>query len=325
MIIMPESEYLIIGDIEDGKYSYDDAIEAIDNRNNTKVVFLGDIYTPRSNSLSISRVETILRKFGYTIPEVIKQFKTTDDCQLAINKFEEIYRAKTIDIYTCNDRFKRDDVTKAIILQDIITSEECRSDAVFLFGNKEVEILRDFHSIKGINIIGDSAIFSYQYNFKHKTHENTLKYTAHDVNVLLAYFKLCRHVFFKFNTLITHIYINSRIVVQTLLPDSHIEQTICGHNRCFGKYKDNANSDVGIYVIDISHEDDHCVKNYIRLRKNEVTFFSLTSEASDTLKHTMSANKTFLMSFDDVGHCIGAIAFRKAQLETIKNGYINKI
>ena len=34
------SEYLIIGDIEDGIHSYEDAIEAIDNRGKKRIIFL---------------------------------------------------------------------------------------------------------------------------------------------------------------------------------------------------------------------------------------------------------------------------------------------
>ena len=318
------SEYLIIGDIEDGIHSYEDAIEAIDNRGKKKIIFLGDIYTPRSSSLCIKRLETILNKFGYEIPEVITEFKTINDCKLAISKFEELYQYKCIDIYTYNDRFKRELPTSSIILSDIVSSKMTSDEGIFLFGNKEVEILRDFHSIKGINIIDGYAVFSYQYSFKHKTHENVLRYSPHDVNVLLMYFSLCRHVFYVYNTLITHIYINSRTLTQMKIGGLDIRQTICGHNRCFGKYRDNANPFISIYIIDISHEEEHLLKNYIRLRPNEITFFSLNPEASDTLKHTMSANRTFLMSFDDVGHSVGAIAFRRAQLETIKNGYNDK-
>ena len=314
-------EYLVIGDIEDGAYSFEDALYAIDNRNERKIIFLGDIYTPRSNSISIPRVETILHKFGYDIPELITEFGTIDDCKNAINYFETIYRNKSIDIYTFNDRFKKESLTTSVITNDIASSKNNTDPVIFLFGNKEVEILRDFHTIKGINIVDGSAIFSYQYSFKHRVHENTLKYTPHDVNVLLKYLSLCRHVFYTYHTLITHIYINSRILTQMKIGGLDIRQTICGHNRCFGKYRDNANPFIGIYIIDTSHEDDHLVRNFIRLKYDEITFFSLDDEATDALKHTMSANRTFLMCFDDIGHSIGAIAFRRAHLEAIKHGH----
>ena len=315
------SEYYIIGDIEDGQYSYNDALEVIGIKDNKRIIFLGDMYTHRSKTVSISRIENILNKFGHNITNYIDNFNELSDCQRAIDLFEDIYRKKNIDIYTFNDRFKRDEVVTKIIINDIITSRKITSREVFLFGNKEVEILRDFHAIKGFNVVDNIAIFSYQYSFKHNTYENTLKYNAHDVNVLLTYLSLCRHVFYVYNTIITHMYINSRTITQMKIPVLDIRQTICGHNRCFGKYRDHANPNISIYIVDISHEENHIIKNYIRLRPNELTFFSLDSEASDALKHTMMASKTFLMSFNDIGHSIGAIEFRRSQLEAIKNGY----
>ena len=82
---------------------------------------------------------------------------------------------------------------------------------IFLFGNKEIDLMRDLAELNMAAVDDKGTIFydiEYFRNKRRKTISQSL--TIHEVNVLLTYLSLCEDAVVLGKTLFTHIYVNAR-------------------------------------------------------------------------------------------------------------------
>lgn len=303
----------VIGDIEDSDIAFFDALTCIDMINKTefdylKLLFLGDIYTSKNPSMSIKRIEMIFIKLRipivHYIDEKFSELERTGEeiyeyCNNIKNKFDEIYDIQNIDLYSTSNKFKHIKEIERILDRD----KENRKRFIFLLGNKEIDLIRDLHGITSMNIINGDFVSNFTYFDKHKKYEITIKFTIHEVNVLINYLLYCSHVFITENILMTHIYTNARLLIKAKKIEN-IKKVIAGHNRCFGRFIDTDHENLEIYILDISHEKAGVIRNFIYLLNNEVNYFPLKEIVYQILTYKFSANKTFLRGGwgpDDVG------------------------
>lgn len=332
---MTENAY-IVGDIESNNYALNDALEIIQNRKNEKLIFLGDIYCPNSSSETIKNIELIMEKLGYKFHNYIDKLENLNDCAKIINIFQKIYLDKRINIYSNSYKFNKEISTYEYLQNEINEFISKNPQNVFLFGNKEIAIINDFRDVKGYNLREiDGEIYSefrFQYSYKHNSFEVKYKFSCREINVLINYLYNCNHIVYMHKTIMSHIYLNAKRFAN-LNTKLLINQFICGHNRCFGRFIDKYSKCIdkfskiyyGIYLLDISHDQEHIIKNYLYLSANEIKYFVLDERAKDVLKSIMFAEETFLKSFDSVlGSNIGSLMFRSDYLDTIKNGNTNK-
>ena len=323
----------VIGDIETGKFALDDAIEIIQNRKNEKLIFLGDIYCANESEETIKNINQIMDLLKIEKKIFIDKFENLNDCAKIIEIFQKLYLDKHIDVYSGPYKFKKDPEVMEYLKSELEELNKSNPENIFLFGNKETAIINDFRNVKGFNLleINNEKIveFRFQYNYKHISHEARCKFSCKELNILINYLYMCHHIFYINKTLLSHIYLNAKRF-SILNPSLTVNQVICGHNRCFGRYFDQYSKiNYGIYLIDISHDDEHLIKNYLYLSPNEIKFYSLDKRAKEVLSLIMPAKETFLQSFDSNPKLIpdgniGAIYFRSSYLEKIKNGHSNE-
>lgn len=323
----------VIGDIETSKFALDDAIEIIHNRKNEKLIFLGDIYCPNLNNETIKNINQIMNLLKIEKKIFIDKLENLNDCTKIIEIFQKLYLDKHINIYSGSYKFKKDPEVMDYLKSELEEINKSNPENIFLFGNKEIAIINDFRDVKGFNLLEINnekiAEFRFQYNYKHISFESRCKFSCEELNILINYLYLCHHIFYINKTLLSHIYLNAKRF-SILNSNLTINQVICGHNRCFGRYSDQYSKiNYGIYLLDISHDDEHIIKNYLYLSPNELRFYSLDKRSKDILRSVMPAKETFLQSFDlnpelILDGNIGSISFRSNYLDKIKNCYSNK-
>ena len=89
--------------------------------------------------------------------------------------------------------------------------QEDEEGPIFLFGNKEIDLMRDLADLTMVAVNSQGTIFyniDYFRNKRRKTISQSL--TIHEVNVLLTYLSLCEDAVVIGRTLFTHIYVNAR-------------------------------------------------------------------------------------------------------------------
>lgn len=297
----------VFGDIEDNEIAFNDVIECICSQPiSTRYIFLGDIYTPKSPSLSIEHIARIMWELGIPIQQLINiDADAYTSCEMIKRAFSELRASKQVDIYTVNNKFRtgtvpnkngiipNDEVENMIKNELSYSSTESR--VRFLLGNKEVDILKDLSNITNANIINNRFIGHFIYYKKHVRNESFLNFSIEELNILLNYLSLCHHFYYDaahIPTMYQHIYTNARAISKySFFPK--ISRIVAGHNRCFGRYKDS-NLHAEIYMLDITHEHIDGVRNRLMLVGDKLYYFSSNKEVREMLHSRLSANRTFL-------------------------------
>lgn len=304
------SRLFIIGDIEESSDAFTDAIECLRMlERGDRVVFLGDIYTSHSTKLSIRRIANILCRLRIPIrnyidisfwpsehtPEEVAYFSySIRQC------FTNLYEYQKISIYSANNKIKTSAAFNEILERDLNMSYDSNTSFVFLFGNKEVDVISDLHSVSEacVHEVNNECVFTgkYTYYYKHKRYDSVIEMNLEELNILLNYLYLCRHFYYENYMLMTHIYTNGRTIMkQKNFPT--VKKTFSGHNRCYGTYNDVRAPTVDINLLDVSHEQQHFIKNYIVIPRPDLHYAKYITEHDDIrslLIARMSANKTFL-------------------------------
>lgn len=89
--------------------------------------------------------------------------------------------------------------------------QEDEDGPIFLFGNKEIDLMRDLAELNMAAVDSQGTIYyniDYFRNKRRKTISQSL--TIHEINVLLTYLSLCEDAVVIGKTLFTHIYVNAR-------------------------------------------------------------------------------------------------------------------
>ena len=297
------NKIIVIGDIEGNVDCLTDAIATIRIRGSTPVVFLGDIYAPRDRDRSTEWIEQILKVSGVPITTYVRD--GLDMVNVIRNAFETCFRVTGCDVYTSMNRFKGNvDVPINVI----------DNDFTFLFGNKEVDFLRDISTTRQANYVDGAFHCVFSYKCKEKKMDEAITLTLHQVNVLLTYLHRCRHVLTWKNVMLTHMYLNARHLIRhnrdhdkCLRPNPDIlrvQHVITGHNRCYGTYIDHALPGINLHLLDVSHEDIRIIRNtyFISSVDNEIKigYQPLDQRAHKLMRYRFNAQNTFLRGvFDD--------------------------
>ena len=312
--ISPQTFY-VVGDIENSIISYQDAINLINLvKQKHTIIFLGDIYTPTDPLGSIRRIETIMKKLEIPILNFITCTAKQSSIEICLdihNKLNQLFQNKNIEIYTPNNKLKlgnkQEETIKNILRHDFRSTQEkiMQNKPVFLFGNKELDIIRDLKNLQGVNIVDRRFTGTFKFLSKQQMRTETLSLSIHDLNILFTYLYMCQHFAFINNILMGHIYINTKLIVKYIDSGKYgeeltIKNIIAGHNRSFGKYFDQTLHSVKNYVtinlLDISHETRRNVRNYLTVTNEKIKFIPLDKCIEFMLNFKMDASTTFLKS-----------------------------
>jgi len=304
----------VFGDIEDNEDAFKDVIECIRSQSlASRFIFLGDIYTPKFPSLAIKHIAQIIWELGVPIHKLIDidfdEFEASTEetynfCESIKRAFSNLRKEKRVDIYTVNNKFRTgtqpdksglipNDEVEAMIRNDLSSSAPARYH--FLFGNKEVDILKDLSNVADANIIDGRFIAHFIYYRKHVRNESVIEFSLKELNILLNYLTLCHHFYYETGhlpTMYQHIYTNARAISKyAFFPK--VARIVAGHNRCYGRYKDSS-LHAEIYMLDITHEKIKGIRNCLMLAGDKLYYFASNVEIRELLRTRLSANKTFL-------------------------------
>ena len=290
------SNFVVVGDIEYNDDCFKDALECTTKFKN--IVFLGDIYDPNYSSKTIKNINDILINLNIDIIEL--DIKNINDIK---RYFKEVYLNKNLSIYNNVNKF----INNNLKLSNFINSQIENNNAiynngiVFLFGNKEIDLIRDLTSfINGVFINNETIKISTVYYFKAKRNEVIRTFTKQELNILYTYLNLCKHFIISNKILITHMYINAKALINSEIRLIEIEKTISGHNRCFGIYYDVNLPLLDIHLLDITHEKKKLnLKNYLTIKNDNIDFVLTNNKnniVNDILKYKICANDFFLKS-----------------------------
>lgn len=294
--------FYVVGDIESNDRAFDDAIECIKLSHEKMIVFLGDIYSSADSSKSVSHIAEILWRLQIPVQKCIDEtFKATEHsteevfkfCNDIKSLFTTLFFYHRLDLYTITNKLKNGPGFAKLVQRELEPKED---NYVFILGNKECNLITDMHYLSETNIIDGRFVGNYKYIFQHKTYQSKVSFSLHELNVLITYLNLSSHFFIRNETLFTHIYVSGRYLMKIAkLPN--IRRIVSGHNRCFGIYRDPANSKIEIFMMDVSHEKDSLIKNYILIQGDNIIFFTSDEIARSCINRCVfSAKKTFLSS-----------------------------
>lgn len=304
------SRLFIIGDIEENSDAFTDAIECLRMlEKGDRVVFLGDVYTSHSPKLSVRRIANILCRLRIPIKNYINTaFMPSEHTPEEVayfsysirEQFSNLYDYQKIFIYSASNKIKTSVAFNEVLERDLNLSYSSTTPYVFLFGNKEVDVISDLHSVSEacVHEVEGKGVFTgrFTYYFKHKRYDSIIEMNLEELNILLNYLYLCRHFYYENHMLMTHIYTNGRTIMkQKNFPI--VKKTFSGHNRCFGKYTDTRAPTIDINLLDVTHEQQHFIKNYIVIPRPDIQSVKYITEHDEIralLLDKMSANKTFL-------------------------------
>lgn len=98
---------------------------------------------------------------------------------------------------------------------------------IFLFGNKEIDLIRDLAELSEVNVDENGTIYYVIKYFRNKRRKNLFQsLTVHEINVLLTYLSLCEDTIVLGKTLFTHIYANARQIYYRCQQVSALPQEI---------------------------------------------------------------------------------------------------
>lgn len=300
--------FYVVGDIEDSVKSYNDALNLVDKQKyKVPIVFLGDIYTPTDPHGSIQRIEVLLGKFGIICHEFFapNNEDNLEQCARFQKIMNDTWSALCMDIYSNSNKIRtieKQDMLKATIQRSIINSTvyATLNAPVFLFGNKEIDILRDLKNLNALSINNNEISGKFAYSAKNKKYETEIKFTFNEMNILLSYLMQCVHACFLNKILLSHIYLNAKNLIKARIVPS-TQTVISGHNRAYGRFVDDELPNVDIYLIDISHEKEDLMKNYLTVSPcGNIEFVSHNPDIKLMEKKTMNVGETFLKSNWDV-------------------------
>ena len=322
--------FYVVGDIENSSTAYRDAIELIDKvKCKNTIVFLGDIYTPMDPNGSVTRIRTILNKFGIRTHEFI-HYKTSaspiEMCKKIHRKLELLAKDISLDIYSDTNKIKtstKTDLIKSVLADDMARANDCfdKKQPIFMFGNKELDILRDLLNLQGVNVSKGMFTGNFKYVSKQQQKLATISFTIDELNVLMTYLSLCMHCVYRNGIMLAHIYINIRSIIRFINSDKYkgdklvVHSIIAGHNRSYGKFFDTSlrliEPRITIYLLDISHHTKRHPRNFIEVNDKKISFITDDDELKFMFDCIMDASTTFLktgwsdkddMRADDVFH-----------------------
>lgn len=275
----------VVGDIELSEKALQDSLIAIrlarDER--VPVIFLGDILVGSNLTTSLANLERIFIELKIPIRPYLNDDSSIEDVKIA---FEEIYKTKRL--YVFNASTNRLNPTQRMAISGV---DPAGMNYVFLFGNKELDLIRDFSSLHmGIITVDRHFKTSFCYRCRQKRQRLDIDVEIDKLNIILTYLNLC-HIYVRTeNVIISHIYTNAMI-----FRDDQ-KSVICGHSRCFGNYIDKNYPDVKISMLDVSTEpSDVDIVNRMYVDENgDTTFYTKSKKVMRLLRETMSANATFL-------------------------------
>lgn len=303
------TDFFVVGDIEEKHNLFKDAINCIIKARALKipVIFLGDILDRNNLKRSVKNISKILSLYGVPITNYLSSSSTIDDVRRC---FEIIYSSKLISAYkTKNKLFKKSDdshfLSSFLEREGYDLSSQKKPMYLFIFGNKEIDFIKDMASLKMGLINNDTFSSSFTYSFQSSLNSSInfssskISLKLSDLNTLIAYFNLSRSFVLAGDFLLTHIYHNA-LILRTLVFQIHrrkINNLICGHHRCFGQYFDPKFKSINrIFILDISSErDDIQLKNFIKVSSNgDVNFFTDNPLIKKIVNTPMNARSTFL-------------------------------
>lgn len=326
------NKIIVIGDIEGNADCLSDAIATTRIRGSTPVIFLGDIYAPRDRDRSTEWIEQILKVSGIPITAYVKD---GHDMVNRIRKaFESCFIQTGCDVYTSMNRFKGNVDVPINVVDD---------DFIFLFGNKEVDFLRDVSTTRQANYVDGVFHCVFSYKCKEKKTDEPITLTLHQVNVLLSYLHQCRHVLIWHNVMLTHMYLNARHLIRhnrdiekCLKPNPRIlgvQHVITGHNRCYGTYYDHTLPGISLHLLDVSHEDIRVIRNtyFITRTDNDIKigYQPLDPRAHKLMHYRFNAQNSFLRGVFDDGKNVSTLEWyllytRRSSLHEDHNEHSDK-
>lgn len=308
-----DEKYFIFGDIEENEYVLNDVFECIEKNKNASFIFLGDIYTPKSSKKSIQNISKIfdildIACYDY-IGELIdknNKYKTLSNIRHIFNR---LYICLNLNIYNKVNKIKQ----TYEIYDTIQKCDNVANSFTFLIGNKEIDLIHDMMNFDYGTINEKEQIIKtvFSYYFKGSRHTNEFYFTYDEMNVLINYLVLCKNYVIINNILLSHMYANAKTLLTYFNVSDNIKYVISGHNRCFGIYYDVYNTNVDIYMLDLTHEDYETVnvKNYLTIYKNKISFTTSNEIVKKMLKIKLPANDFFLKGVIDSTNDICSIEY----------------
>ena len=176
---------------------------------------------------------------------------------------------------------------------------------IFLFGNKEIDLIRDLAELNMSAVDSQGTIYydiEYFRNKRRKSISQSL--TIHEVNVLLTYLSLCEDAVVIGKTLFTHIYVNARQIY------FHSHQ----FNTTYEPVESHMLNEFSIYEHErLSSNDTQVIRSFSGIQKHLPSYYkaSYIDETHSSMnyymsKHYTNENKRFIHVM--VGHskCFGS-------------------
>lgn len=306
----------VFGDIEEREDLLQDVVECV-KRNRGKgsyFVFLGDIYTPKCPSKSIANIKKILEVLQHPFQDFISNVRTLVESGQKYEAVEEIktlfhgiYKDLRISRYNTTNKFKS---SSRFTADPELDKYPEKQEFVFLLGNKEVDLIRDLTNIQFGAFLFDKFKTIFSYYYKHIKHETEISFTLDELNTLLNYFSISRNYIIYEDILLTHMYVNAKILINKSTSLSFIRKVVSGHNRCYGIYYDSNMPFLTIHMLDLTHENPMLrIRNFIRINGNTVEYITENETIREMLKIKLPANDFFLKGVIDETNDIPSLEY----------------
>lgn len=236
-------ETFIFGDIEGNENIYNNTIKCInENFNDSKFIFLGDIYNFEKSAESLKMIKNIISYF-YSIEEVINKNSEPLD---VIRLFRTVWKRKNLKC--CKTKYKQYWKFKPF---NNIPNDYSDFKGLFIYGNKEVEFIYDIVNSKKISKSTNNndvsfSILSEYFDTQEKVEKIITRiYTHEDLNIMYNYLNHCCNYYITGNVLYTHCYFNNEKF-------DDINVVVSGHNKGYGKFIDKKYNGLTVYIIDLT-------------------------------------------------------------------------
>ena len=265
----------IFGDIDGRNDIYQSTINCI-KRNRykrSKFVFLGDIYDYNKSDESITMIKNIMNEFSIPIHDDIRETERGVVKDI-IHPFRQLRNSHGVNSY---QEF-RIQYWKNTIPKNDYTHIKKHQNYKFLFGNKEIALIRDIANSPNVRkVVNENGEVVYVINSYYDTKPNDKEarvhvsrtYTLEQLNILYNYLKRCANYYFNEDgILFTHCYFNN-------IKFGNIKVVVSGHSRGYGKFTDIRYQGLVIYLGDLSGSNGN-VNNYITYQNKKFKLYNPT-------------------------------------------------
>ena len=245
-VTLKTSETYIFGDIEGDESLFSSTMEILESHSTdeTKFIFLGDLYDYNKPNETISMINKIMKKLNISIPQIFSD--ATKEIEI-IRVYRKLWKLKQMKAYSkFNIQYLHYKLKPELIKP---------FKYLFILGNKEVIFVQELISCEHISKLSNNSFsIPAEYKFKHvKEGRDPIKrtnyiFTPEELNVMHAFISNCFNFAVIDETLYIHCYINYKHFKDSLT----INRIISGHSKGYGKFIDSEFPGVDIYICDLT-------------------------------------------------------------------------